>query len=111
METDAAGAFTRIVDDGSADPTFGCEPLVDFPQGAIALIDRGGDCLLVDKAFNAWNAGAAAVVIVNNSPTIFGVMGGDDPGITIPSIMISSTDGDAIKAGGLPVQATVARVP
>jgi hypothetical protein len=50
-----------LVDDGSADPTEGCDPLVGFPAGAVALVDRGS-CPFVQKVHNAEAAGASAVV-------------------------------------------------
>jgi hypothetical protein len=49
------------------------------------------------KILNAQNAGAIAVVMVNNvaGPPI--VMGGSSTGITIPGVMISQSDGALIK--------------
>ncbi len=48
-------------------PSEGCGPIVGFPAGAIALVDRG-NCNFADKTLNAQHAGAVAVVIVNNVP-------------------------------------------
>lgn len=92
-----AGSFA-LADDGVANPspTDGCEPLVGFPVGSIALIDRG-DCNFTVKTLNAQAAGAIGVVIVNNvsgSPTS---PGGNAPGITIPTVMISLADGTLLK--------------
>lgn len=56
-----------VVDDGSfTSPTLGCDPLVnaDEVNGKIAIIDRG-TCFFSDKATNAQNAGAIAVLICN----------------------------------------------
>lgn len=87
-----------VVDDGSAAPTEGCEPLVGFEPGGIALIDRG-TCPFVDKVRNAQEAGAAAAVVVNNAPGDPFAMTGNAPDITIPSAMISQADGGTVKAG------------
>ena len=59
-----SGAFA-LVNDGSATPTLGCGPLVGFPAGAIALVDRGS-CNYTVKTLNAQAAGAVAVVVLNN---------------------------------------------
>jgi hypothetical protein len=59
------------------------------------MIDRG-TCTYVSKVLNAQNAGAVGVIIANNQAGI-ATMGGDDPSITIPSIMISQADGTRIK--------------
>jgi hypothetical protein len=87
-----------LVNDGSANPTQGCEPLVGFPAGAIALVESGGSlCTFVQKANNAQAAGAVAMVVIH--PTGKPVtMGGEDPDLTIPSVMISFDDGNVVKA-------------
>ena len=87
-----------LVNDGSALPTQGCGPLVGFPAGAIALADRG-TCTFVQKAQQAQAAGAVALIVVNNAPGPPITMGGDDHTLTIPSVMVSQTDGNTIKAG------------
>jgi photosystem II stability/assembly factor-like uncharacterized protein len=59
----------------------------------IAIIRRGM-CPFAAKVLNAQNAGAVAVIIVNNvagGPT---AMGGSDGNITIPAIMVSQEDGN-----------------
>jgi minor extracellular serine protease Vpr len=74
----------------------GCAPL---PAGSLtghAVLIRRGTCSFYLKAFNAQNAGAAAVVLYNNvagslSPTVAG-----DPPVTIPVVMISKADGELI---------------
>jgi hypothetical protein len=98
-----------LVNDGSADPTLGCEPLIGLPAGAIALIDRGV-CPFTQKVANAQAAGAGAVIVANNAPGAPFTMGGADPTIQIPSVMVSLADGNAIKAG-LPATGTVASAP
>jgi PA domain/LVIVD repeat len=98
-----------LVNDGSALPTEGCSPLVGFPAGAIALIDRG-TCSFVQKVGNAQAAGAIAVIVVNNVAGPPTTMGGTDPTITIPSVMVSLADGAVIKAG-LPATGRVSAAP
>jgi choice-of-anchor B domain-containing protein len=106
--TAITGAFA-IVDDGSALPAEGCGPLVDFPAGAIAIADRG-TCGFAVKAANAQAAGAVALVVANNAPGGPITMGGADPSVTIPSVMVSQADGNAIKAG-LPATGGVSSNP
>jgi hypothetical protein len=96
-------------DDGTGSPNDGCEPLIGFPAGAIALVDRG-TCTFVAKATNAQNAGAVAMIVANNMPGPPITMGGDDPSITIPSVMVSQDDGTTIKAG-LPAVGRVSANP
>ncbi|MFN4123197.1 MAG: M36 family metallopeptidase [Flavobacteriales bacterium] len=87
-----------LVNDGSNSPTLGCNPLVNASalQGKIAMFDRG-ECTFVSKVQNAQNAGALAVIIVNNQPNGVVQMGGTSSTITIPVIMISQADGNLIK--------------
>jgi hypothetical protein len=88
-----------LVDDGTDASTLGCESLVNGSAvaGKIAVVDRG-ECFFTVKVKNAQNAGAVAVIVVNNLPSGLPPMGGDDPTITIPSAGISQADGDPIKA-------------
>jgi hypothetical protein len=87
-----------IVDDGSANPTLGCESLVNGAElaGKVAVIDRG-DCLFVDKVKNAQDAGAVAVIIVNNVSGLPPGLGGNDQSIDIPAVSITRADGKKIK--------------
>jgi Zn-dependent M28 family amino/carboxypeptidase len=71
----------------------GCEAanFTGFTPGNVALIQRG-TCTFHDKALNAQNAGAAAVIIFNEgqpgrTDTLFGTLG--SPDFTIPVIGIS----------------------
>lgn len=93
------GDLMPIVDASAAGP--GCNPLtganVLAVSNNIALIDRG-TCAFATKVKNAQNAGAKGVVIANNvagSPP--GGMGGVDPTITIPSVLISLEDANRLK--------------
>lgn len=69
-------------------------------NGKIALIRRGS-CPFVLKVKAAQNAGAVGVIMMNNVAGTPVAMGGDDPTITIPSIMISMQDGDLLEAAVL----------
>jgi hypothetical protein len=107
-ETGIAGNIV-LVNDGSTLPTEGCGPLVGFPAGAIALVDRG-TCGFTVKVANAQAAGATAVIVANNVAGVPGTMGGTDPTITIPAVMVSQADGATIKAG-LPATGRVSAAP
>ncbi|HEX2029819.1 MAG TPA: M36 family metallopeptidase [Actinomycetota bacterium] len=100
-----------LVNDGVAAPstTDACEPLVGFPPGSVALLDRG-TCNFVVKVKNAQDAGATAVIVANNVAGNPITMGGSDPTIVIPSVMVSLANGDTIKAG-LPATGTVSSNP
>ncbi len=98
-----------LVSDGTAAPTEGCDPLVGFPAGAIALVDRG-TCGFVVKAANAQAAGASAMIVGNNLAGAPILMAGTDPTIVIPSVMVSLADANTIKAG-LPATGTVSSNP
>jgi hypothetical protein len=74
-------------------------------NGKIALIDRG-DCPFIDKVKIAQDAGAKAVIVINRNDGSNAdwtqepiVMGGTEGAgdITIPSVMISTRDGNKIK--------------
>lgn len=88
-----------LVNDGTASPTLGCNALTNGASlsGKIALIRRG-TCSFAIKVKNAQNAGAIAVIMMNNVAGTPVPMGGTDATITIPSVMISKTDGDLLEA-------------
>lgn len=77
----------ELVNDGTDNAADGCEPLVAFTAGRIALIDRG-TCTFVQKAQNAEAAGAIAVIIANNvaDATPPGLGGSGNVGITTVSV-------------------------
>ena len=87
-----------VVNDGSASPTLGCSPLVDFPAGAIALVDRG-TCSFVQKVTNAQNAGAVGVIVVSNVVGLPTNMTGSGPDVTIPAVQVAQDVGATVKAG------------
>jgi hypothetical protein len=98
------GTVVLVNDGAGASSTDGCEPFT-LPAGSIALVDRG-NCEFQVKAQNAQNAGAVAVVVVNNAPGAPSTMGGTNPAIVIPAVMVSQADGTTIK-GGLPATGRV----
>jgi Zn-dependent M28 family amino/carboxypeptidase len=82
--------------------TSGCEDsdFAGFPQGNIALIQRG-TCTFHDKVLNAQEADASAVVIFNEgqpgrTDLIVGTLGTAE--FTIPVVGLSFADGNAIAA-------------
>jgi len=92
-------------------PTDACSVITNATElsGKIALIDRG-ECLFVNKVLNAQDAGAIAVIIVNNAGDGVFRMCCSNPSIEIPSVLIGQSDGDRIKQGlasGFPVNATL----
>lgn len=98
---DFGAALTRRGVNGDlalAAPALACNPIEnpDEVRGRIAVLDRGS-CLFTAKVRNAQDAGALGVVVVNNIPGPPVPMGGDDAAITIPAIMVSQSDGAAIK--------------
>ncbi len=95
-------------DVGQTDNADGCAAAVNAAaiNGHITIIRRstsvangGNPCTFAAKAANATNAGATALIIVNNDTTApdssIG-MSGADAGITIPVISISLNNGEAI---------------
>ena len=83
-----------------AEPNLACEPLQNAAalNGNIALVDRG-TCFFVDKIRALQQAGARAVVVVNNveGPPITMSGTGDVSGFTIPAVMIGLSDGLRLK--------------
>jgi hypothetical protein len=88
-----------LANDGTATPTLACATLTNSSamNGKIALIRRGS-CTFVEKVNAAQSAGAVAVIMMNNVTGQPIPMGGTDPTITIPSVMISKENGDLIEA-------------
>ena len=94
-----AGALVRV-NDGVGDTADGCSPLsLDFPAGAIAMVNRGS-CAFVDQVANAQNSGAVAVIVVNNVAGNPITLSGTAPGVKIPSVMVSQGDGLTILVDG-----------
>jgi len=77
-------------------------PLLADPAGKIALATRGA-CSFNEKATNAINAGAAAVLIHNSAPGLFnGTLGSPIDGTT-PVVGISLEDGLFLQAQAAPI--------
>jgi len=95
----------ELVNDGSEDPTLGCGALEGFTPGNIAVLRRG-ECEFGQKGFNAEQAGASAVFMVNtdvcsslgiNPDCILGMLQGALGGlVTIPVIMVAFNDGEPV---------------
>lgn len=94
----AISAPAVLVEDGAAG-NLGCNAATNGNalDGNIAVVFRG-TCQFSAKAINAQNAGAQALVIINNDAGGVAVMGPGDFGaqITIPVVMITQADGQAL---------------
>jgi hypothetical protein len=91
-----SGPVEEVVD-GTVPTSDACEPILNDLTGKIALLDRG-TCTFAIKVLAAQSAGAVGVIVVNNSAATPIEMGGDGTGIVIPAVMVSQTDGNAIRA-------------
>jgi len=81
-------------------------PLLADPAGKVALIARG-TCSFGEKATNAINAGASAVVIYNSTPGLFsGTLGGQIGDGSVPVVSISRADGLFLQSLVAPVSMT-----
>jgi minor extracellular serine protease Vpr len=103
-EFDAFGAGSfGLFDQGDN----GCASVAAGASGKVALINRG-TCTFSQKVANAKAAGAVGVIVVNNvagDPTAMAkTVGFDDD---IPAVMISNTDGAALRAAH-PASVTIA---
>lgn len=85
------GNIVRVTDSGGG---FGCGSISNAAalNGNIALVYRGS-CNFALKIKNIQNAGAIAVIVINNVAGAPFVMTGSDLTITIPAVMISLDDG------------------
>lgn len=81
--------------DGSDNPALGCEALETDLSGTIGVLDRG-DCAFAEKALNAQEAGAIALVICNTADAIIN-MPGAAPDVNIQTVLLRRGDCDAIK--------------
>jgi extracellular elastinolytic metalloproteinase len=80
----------------AAAPADGCSAVTGV-SGKIALVDRGS-CDFVAKAANAQTAGATGLIVANNTGgTVTFTMGGTNPAVVIPAVMISQNDGIALR--------------
>ncbi|MEZ4310925.1 MAG: M36 family metallopeptidase, partial [Polyangiaceae bacterium] len=87
-----------LADDGTPVVTNACEPIQNDVTGKIVLVDRG-TCAFSLKAANVENAGGVATLVANNAPNAAPpLMGGTDPGLTIPTLSTTLENGNALKA-------------
>ncbi len=91
--TPITGDFV-LVNDGTGDTSDACDPIQNGAaiNGNIAVIRRG-NCSFVDKVVAAEAEGAIAVIIVNNQGGLT-PPGGTDPGIGIPTLMVTALEGE-----------------
>ncbi len=84
----------------------GCLAAGTLPPGSLAgqaVLIRRGTCGFHEKALNAQNAGAAAVVLYNNAAGAFSPTVAGTPAITIPVAAVTQAQGgmlDGVIAGG-----------
>lgn len=86
-----------LANDPTGTPSEACNSFGPSASGKIAVIRRG-NCNFTAKVKNAQLAGAIGVIMMNNTPGQPVPMGGTDATITIPSVMISQSDGDILVA-------------
>ncbi len=86
-------------------------------DGHIAILDRGGPspdagCTFVEKARNAQDAGAIALLVANNTTGLI-TPSGTAPDVVIPVLMMTQADGTALKSAvdAGPVTAAILRDP
>ena len=126
MQYSPGGDVTALLDSVDvADPvapteasTSGCEPsdFDGFPKGHVALVQRG-TCFMAEKARNAADAGASALVVFNagtpgNTDALQGTL--IQPGVPIPVVGVGFDEGAALAAErptvGIRVRAEVRHV-
>lgn len=93
---------------GDTTGTLACDAATnaDQIQGRIALVDRG-ECEFAVKVRHAQQAGASAVIVVNNVNGPPTQLGGDAQDITIPAVMVSEFDGELFKDFSEELQVTL----
>lgn len=103
-ETALQGELVILLDDNageSTDELDGCDNVTNAADvaGKIALLRRGA-CEFGTKVLSAEQAGAIAVIVVNNVPDapIGMAPGATGDQVTIPSVMVSQEDGEALIA-------------
>ncbi len=79
-----------VIDDG-------CEPLIGFTPGNIALLEFGR-CLFRQPVENAQAAGAAGAILVNRANDQVVQMPGPGDRLPIPAVMVGRSDGDRLRA-------------
>ena len=94
---DALTADLELVEDNVDDVHDACSSLINASDltNKIAVVRRG-TCLFIEKVLVCQQAGALAVIVVNNDGGNAIPMGGSEPQINIPAVMINMTDGEQI---------------
>lgn len=92
------GIARRVVDIGD-----GCKSVTEDLTGALAVVQRGGGCQFIHKAWNAQAAGAAEVLISNEHAGDALVRAGCHPrwaarNVTLAIGLVSSTAGAALRS-------------
>jgi aminopeptidase Y len=97
MAYSGSGDVTASV--STVSPITGCNPsdFAGFTPWNIALISRGG-CTFATKATNAYNAGAAGVVIYNNIPGVLNGTLGNTFTLEIPVTSVTQAVGQQLAA-------------
>ena len=92
-----AGAAPNPATSTTAAPTAdGCTALPAGSLAGQAVLVRRGTCSFYQKAFNAQQAGAAAVILYNNQPGAVNPTVAGTPAITIPVVAITAAQGVAL---------------
>lgn len=88
-----------LAEDSATDITDACTALVNPAEitGKIAVVRRGS-CNFTVKVLNAQNAGAIAVIVVNNEDGANVSMSGAEAAINIPAVFIDMATGEAMIA-------------
>ncbi len=108
-----SGGLHRPAIDVSTGLSQGCSftSYLGFQAGGIALVDVGG-CDYPTKVREAQNAGAVAVIVMNDVAGDPVTMEGTEPSAIIPAVMVSYEDGILLKYVVIPGSAvTVAAAP
>lgn len=97
-----------VANDGSGNATQACSPIINDVTGKIALIDRG-QCEFGEKALNAEEHGAIAVIICNFEEGLVGMAAGaQGANVTIPTLMLTYSDCQNLRLyAGSGLQATL----
>ncbi|RZJ66577.1 MAG: T9SS type A sorting domain-containing protein [Flavobacterium sp.] len=90
-----------LYNDGLGDTADACQAPINAAaiSGHITVVRRG-DCTFVEKVLFAQNAGATAVIVVNNEAGVIG-MAGANAAVTIPAVSMTMEDGNALIAAML----------
>jgi len=100
LENPVSGQIMPVIDQANG-TGLACNPLSGANalavRGNIAVVDRGV-CGFTVKVKNAQNAGAKAVIVVDNVAASISGLGGADPSITIPAVRVTLADGTRLKS-------------